>query len=159
MPEDFAPLDAQAADRCGPPAVLLTGHSSPEAALLRRLLGALQLPDHPVVCCTLPMLGQPLQRALESAQDMPQQDTPIPAERLPRVVVLSGLSGPEVHRLLDAYRALQIPRPILATTTPANLCMSVRDLLRHLLAEHAAMQQLRQEAEPAAPSQDGDSSV
>ncbi len=152
--ESFAPLDQQPASRCGPPAVLLTGHAEPEAELLHKLLEALELSGVPVGCCTLPMLGRPLLQALEqvSAGTRPAGEDPIPPDQLPRALILSGLTGAEVHRLLDAFRAARIPRPIVATTTPKNLRLTVRELLRHLLAEHAAMQQRRSQSAPD-PSQ------
>lgn len=119
----------------GPSAVFLCGYSIEESSRIASLLERIDAPGHRVILCTEPMLGQRLGEALEATEEAP----PVPPEKLPRVLVASGLAGPQIRTLLDAYASTQLPRPIFAAVTPSNLAFTVRDLLVELLQEHRAM--------------------
>lgn len=58
---------------------------------------------------------------------------------LPRAVILSGLSGREVHAVMAVYRGLGLPRPLWATLTPTSARWPLRQLLSALAAEDAAV--------------------
>lgn len=119
----------------GPLALLLCGYSSEESQTVSSFLKTLEASEHRVVLCTEPMLAQTLEQALTRTEEVP----PVPPDKLPRVIVLSGMSGAQVRLFLDQYASTQLPRPIFATVTPSNLGFTVRDLLIDLLKEHRAM--------------------
>lgn len=126
--DDEAPL--------GPPALLLCGYSPEESEAVASLLKKVEAPWHRVVLCTEAMLAQTLGEALAGGE---KSASPVPPEKLPRVLVLSGMTGAQLHALLGQYSSTQLPRPIFATATPVNLGVTVRDLLIDLLQEHRAM--------------------
>jgi hypothetical protein len=132
---EFKRIDEDEGPPPGPLALLLSGFSSEEAGTVSIFLGSLELPEHRVVLCTEPMLAKPLGEALTTTED----DPPVPSDQLPRVIVLSGLTGPQVRVFLDRYASTGLTRPIFATVTPSNRNFTVRDLLIELLREHRAM--------------------
>jgi len=81
------------------------------------------------------MLGGTLQAALATTAPGPA----VAADKLPRTVILSGLTGRQLHAMIDGWAAAGLAPPIWASTTPNNLEFTVRDLLRELLAEQRAM--------------------
>ena len=119
----------------GPLALLMCGHSSEESRTVSSFLGAISASEHRVVLCTEPMVAQSLGEALATTEESP----PVPPDKLPRVIVLSGMTGAQVRVFLDQYASTLLPRPIFATVTPSNLSFTVRDLLVELLQEHRAM--------------------
>ena len=84
------------------------------------------------------MLDHSLGAALEAATSLPDA-SPLPPDALPQVVVLSGMTGRQIHGLIDGWRAARLPAPIWASTTPSNLEFPVRVLVKELLAERRAM--------------------
>lgn len=132
----FESLDDDDRPGEGPPALLLAGFdpdaTDPASALLTRV-GA---PDHRVLLVTRDMLGGTLAEAL--SQEAPGE--PLPAEALPRVAILSGLTGRQMHALIDAWPETGLWRPIWASTTRSNLGFGLRNLLKELLAEQRAIE-------------------
>ena len=132
---EFKRIDKDEGAPLGPLALLLCGFSTDQAQTVSSFLGTVELADHRVVLCTEPMLSKPLGEALTTTED----DPPVPPDQLPRVIVLSGMTGTQVRIFLDRFSSTQLPRPIFATVTPSNLGFTVRDLLIELLKEHRAM--------------------
>lgn len=62
-------------------------------------------------------------------------DDPLPAEALPRVVLLSGVRYADVRSVVESWSTSDLPRPVFATTTARNLYFPARELLRHLMEE------------------------
>ena len=60
---------------------------------------------------------------------------------LPRAIIMCGLTQNELHRLMSGSREAGMKPPLWATLTPTSETWTVQDLLKELLAEHAAMQQ------------------
>ncbi|MGW8320346.1 MAG: DUF3783 domain-containing protein [Thermodesulfobacteriota bacterium] len=132
---EFKKIDQEEGAPLGPPALLLCGFSFEESRTLSSFLGTIDASEHRVVLCTEPMLARSLREALTTAEESP----PVPPDKLPRAIVLSGMGGARVRVFLDQYASTQLPRPIFATVTPSNLDFTVRDLLVELLQEHRAM--------------------
>jgi len=132
---EFKRIDQDEGAPLGPLALLLCGFSPEESRTIFSFLGTIDASEHRVVLCTEPMLAQSLGEALTTTEEVP----PVPPGKLPRVIVLSGMSGAQVRVFLDQYASTQLPRPIFATVTPSNLDFTVRDLLVELLQEHRAM--------------------
>jgi hypothetical protein len=135
----FRRIDQNSTRRRGTPRVLACGHSAEAAGKIAALLLALGVEDAAVRLATPDMIGMTLAEALAADTDEP----PVPADQLPPVLVLAGFSGSEVTRFLDGFSVTGLPRPIFAGVTPTNLGMTVRQLLRDLLAEHRAMAEAR----------------
>jgi hypothetical protein len=131
----FKRIDQDEGAPLGPLALLLCGFSLEESQTVSTFLETIDASEHRVVLCTEPMLAQPLGEALTTTEESP----PVPPDQLPRVIVLSGMTGARVRIFLDRYASTELPRPIFATATPSNLNFTVRDLLIELLQEHRAM--------------------
>jgi hypothetical protein len=132
---EFKRIDQDQGAPLGPLALLVCGYSPEESGIVSSLLGRIDASEHRVVLCTEPMLAQSLGEALTTTEEFP----PVLPDKLPRVIVLSGMTGAQVRCFLEQYSSTQLPRPILAAVTPSNLSLTVRDLLVDLLKEHRAM--------------------
>lgn len=119
----------------GPPAVLFCGFTPQEAMLMKTLLKAVGAEDHNILLCTEQMIMQPVGQALLATKQLP----PVPPDKLPRVMVMSGMSDEQIHGVLEGYSATRLRRPIFATATKRNLNYTVRELLVELLQEHRMM--------------------
>ncbi len=121
----------------GPPAVLLYGFAREEAPRVAALLEQADASGHQVVGVTTTMGEWTVARALEGDDE----GKLLPVDEVPRIVLLSGLTGRQVNAVLDAYRATDLPRPIFAVATPTNLAFTVVALLGDLLEEMRAATQ------------------
>lgn len=136
----FRKVDAGGGESFGPPALLLCGFAANEVEPVGELLRKVGVDGHRPILCTKPMVRQPLGEALAAAGS---EDPPAPPESLPRVMVLSGMTGPQIRAFLQGFGQTGLPRPIFASTTPHNLGILVRDLLVELLREHQEMAKQR----------------
>ncbi len=125
----------------GPPAVLVCGMTEEERATLATILERGGCGDFRIIACAEEMLGQTVGDALASSLQVTSE--PLPAEKLPRAAVLSGMKGLQIQAVLDAWDPALLPRPILAGTTEENLAFPLGGLLRELLAEHREIQKAR----------------
>jgi hypothetical protein len=131
----FESIDQDEAPGVGPAAVLLCGFAEQEVDPVGRLLAEAGAPDHAVIRVSEAMLGGTLQAALTATAPGPA----VAADKLPRAVILSGLTGRQLHAVIDGWAGAGLAPPIWASTTPHNLEFTVRDLLRELLAEQRAL--------------------
>jgi hypothetical protein len=132
----FEALDDASDAITGPPAVLLCGFERREAERLEALLHEIGATGHGAVCCTTTMGGWSVAQALGGDDG----GTLLPVGKVPRVVLLSGLTDEQVGAALDRYGTTGLPRPIFAVATPANLEFTVVQLLDDLMAERRAME-------------------
>jgi hypothetical protein len=130
----FQALDATSEETCGPHAALLCGFSRDEARSITALLEHAAA-DYRVVCCTTTMGNWTIERALGGDDG----GALLPVDKVPRVVLLSGLPDGQVQAVLEAYSSTGIARPIFAVATPANLGFTVIQLLEELIAERQEM--------------------
>lgn len=123
----------------GPSAVLLCGFSVAEAEQVRTVLDKAQTGTERLILCTEGMLQKHLEEALEGTME----EVPLAPDRLPRVIVLSGMTERQIEPFLETFKASGLPRPIFATATEWNLKRKVRDLLVDLLQEQRALSRSR----------------
>lgn len=133
----FQEIDRDDEEVLGPPAVLICGYPRDIDAKLRRLLESIGAGDHRLVFCTPTMVKQTLGAVLEGTAT----DQPAAPDQLPRVMILSGFTGAQIHGFLDGYPETELPRPILATVTRINLGFPIGGLLSELVAEQRAMKE------------------
>ena len=62
---------------------------------------------------------------------------------LQRAIVMSGISQMELHLLMSGCRKSGMQQPLWATLTSTSETRPIRDLLKELAAEHAAMKNRR----------------
>jgi hypothetical protein len=133
----FQAVEQDDLTRVGPRAILICGFSTASEAAVRELLGWVNAPDVPLIFCAEALLTLPLVEALTNVDAGP----PVPPDKLPPVMVLSGLTGQEIHGFLEHFAATNLPRPIFAAATPTNLTFTVKQLLAALRQERKAMPQ------------------
>ncbi len=63
----------------------------------------------------------------------------LPVGKVPRVMLLSGLTDAQVSTVLDGYPSTGIEQPIFAVATVTNLSFTVIQLLEDLMAERQAV--------------------
>ena len=123
----------------GSKAVLVCGYRPEEAQAVAGLLETIGVPGHTILLCTLSKLSQTLEQALCATDPAP----PVPEDKLPPVMILSGMSGSRIHAFIDGFPSTGLPRPIFASATQSNLQFIVRDLIIELLKEHQVMMENR----------------
>lgn len=133
---ELAALDRDGKEAFGPEAVLLCGYDRDEVPGVSALLQHADAAGHRVVSCTTTMGKWTIERALGGNDG----GTWLPVGKVPRVMLLSGLSDAKVQAVLDAYAATGLERPIFAVATPTNLGFTVIRLLEELMAERQAME-------------------
>lgn len=133
--EGFRKLKTEQTIIFGPNAVLLCGFALDEFELISGAVEKTGAVDHAVIYCTESMVGHSLKSALECSN---YYFPPVPADRLPRVLIMSGMNDEQIRDLLNHFPP-ELSRPIFATATPNNMKYTVRDLLMELLQEHKAM--------------------
>ena len=127
-------------DALGPAAVLLCGFSTDVESRVKKVLENVGAREHRILFCTKAMVKQPLGKALQSEDDSNRAAEP---DRLPRTMVLSGMSGSQLKAFLSEFRSCGLPRPIFASVTPHNLEFPVGKLLLELLNEQREMAKRR----------------
>lgn len=119
----------------GPNAVLLCGFALDEFEQICSAIEQTGAADHALIYCTEAMVGYSLKSALECSN---YYHPLVPADRLPRVLIMSGMDDRQVKQLLQNFPP-GLQRPIFATATPHNMKLMVRNLLIELVREHKAM--------------------
>ena len=144
MPDEentFRKIDRTDDERYGERALLLIGYSRAESETIGAHVEAIGAGSIRRLLATNEMVMGTVAEAFAVAD---QPDDVEPAD-LPRFVILSGLTGAEIHKFLDSYRQTGLPRPIFATSTPNNQSFTLRALLTELAAEHVEMMKLREQ--------------
>jgi len=136
----FHAIDRGREQTFGPRAILICGYDAGAAPALSDLLQRIGADGCALRFACVSVLTMPLEKALSAQSEEP----PIEADKLPRVMVLSGMTGGEIHDFLDGFSDTILPRPIFASATHNNLAFETRGLLAELLREHRAMMQSRQ---------------
>ena len=118
----------------GPDALLISGYDDDARRDLRLFLSLVLDREPPL----RPLSSESLDRTVEEVLRADETDAPLPAQRLPRVVLFSGCTLSQARRVLTQWKASGLPRPIFSVATDTNLQFTVRALLSHLLEEHRA---------------------
>lgn len=127
----------------GPRALLICGYTENEQISLKNHLKQKGLASISLQPCRVDSLNHKLKDVLkgESKGEL------IEAEKLPPVIVWSGIEHSELDSALQDFSASGLKRPIFATATEPNLDFTVKELLNHLLSEQKAMREAMNQSE------------
>ncbi|MBN2672791.1 MAG: DUF3783 domain-containing protein [Deltaproteobacteria bacterium] len=118
----------------GPNVFFVSGYTQAEADTLQEFLHLLGYENVPVKACTLDQLDTRLNTVLTEETET----APVGEGKLPHAMIFSGMTANDVQLVMRRFSECSLPRPIFATTTPTNLDFTVKELLKHLLAEARA---------------------
>ncbi len=121
----------------GPRKLLICGFSADIQPHVVKLLELLKLADIPRIWVTEEHAGTLISEILTLADSTGLGVT----SGLPRAIIMCGLTQNELHLLMSGSREAGMKPPLWATLTPTSETWAIQDLLKELLAEHAAMQQ------------------
>ncbi len=117
----------------GEKSVFLSGFAESEIEILRPFL--IEFDIDKFVLCSEKMLEMKVRDAFNFS------DKPLDREKLPRIMLISGIEFSRVHEILSSFKNTNLDRPIFATTTEHNLDFTVKELLLHLLEEQKMMRE------------------
>ncbi len=129
----------------GPRTILVTGYLADEQPQLLDMLAKLMLTDLPVKFISEAMADRTIGK-LATASESFGKGTP---SNLPRAVIMSGITENELHQIMSAYRAANLPSQLWATLTPTSETWSVSVLLEELAAEKAAFEKRSAQSDQA----------
>lgn len=121
----------------GPRAVFISGYTAESHTLLSLYVERIGLLNLEIVPCREDSIDRKIIEVLQNKTAAPL----IPAEKLPPVVLWSGISHSELDTALGSFHETGLMRPIFATTTERNLEFTVKELLRHLLNEQKSIRE------------------
>lgn len=119
----------------GPRAIFYSGYGENLQENLGPYLNERGLEGVSLIPCREDSLNLKVAHVLKDESTAPA----ISPEKLPRVMLLSGLEHRELEIFLGDFKNTGLVRPIFATTTLPNLDFSVKELLNHLLSEQRSM--------------------
>ncbi|NOQ41647.1 MAG: DUF3783 domain-containing protein [Desulfuromusa sp.] len=119
--------------------LLVCGYPEPEQQVLLSLLKESRLSAFPVIFATNGDMQRTLKNILES-DDKPDQGE---VSAMKRAIIMSGFSQKELHTLMAAHRASELPAQLWAALTPLSENWSVAALLDELAAEAEAIKKQR----------------
>ena len=136
---DFAPVEDVVDGAVGPLGVLAVGFDVHESNALGRVLSGVGLEEAPrVMDCTRAMLQGTLVDALRSG-DGNDDDAPLVSIE-PRALFLSGMSPPDLARVVDACIADDaLGRCAFAALVPRNMNRNLGDVLTEVLDDDRRM--------------------
>jgi hypothetical protein len=126
----------------GTPAVVLAGANEMEQFAVRELMNVNGLGEIPVIVVT----RRTIETTLNDLAQLPDGTGFGVEEKLPRAIVMSGLTEAQFHTMMDSYRKLGLPRPIWASVTPTSGSWTIKALLIELLNENRALREATQKA-------------
>jgi hypothetical protein len=138
----FARLEATDEVMFGPRALLCTGYTPEEQALLTALVTAAGLRELPCSFASAEhaslTVGELLRRGATGHPHLAgNEERTEPGEQ--RLVLFSGVRERELHAFIHAYRGSGLPRPLWATATEQSVTWSLSALLRELEQERASL--------------------
>lgn len=132
----FVPLNAED-PRYGPPALLLLGFQVEEAAQIQQLLKDLDGEFLQIVFCTEEMINASLWEAVNTKQH--NLEVAEIAKSLPRICILSGLTGEEMMMFIDAFPESGLEPPVFAALVPNSADKPVKELIEEIMGDHEMM--------------------
>ncbi|KAF2295630.1 hypothetical protein GH714_033352 [Hevea brasiliensis] len=133
----FVPLNADD-PVYGPPALLLMGFELDEALKIRQLLKELGGEFLQVIFCTEDMIPQSLWEAMHTSQ--PNLETVQIAKSLPRICILSGLSGEEMMMFIDAFPETGLEAAAFAALVPNSANKPLQELIDEIMGDHEMLE-------------------
>ncbi len=131
----FRPVGESNAPMHGAAAVLLSGFEVEEQKAIRQLMDTSGLEKIPAIYIVEALLDN----TLYELSRFPGEERAGETAKLPRAIVMSGLTEQQLHLLMDSYRKASFPRPLWATVTPTNEHWPVKRLLIELLKERESL--------------------
>lgn len=120
----------------GPRKLLICGFTSAGLAALDDVLAAAAIADLPRVFAGSADLEETLAHLLARPDEAGSgQASPMPA-----AIIMAGITENELHQLISSYRSAGLPNPMWATLTPTSENWTLRQLLKELSAEKAALE-------------------
>lgn len=123
----------------GPRRVLICGFTAEGQALLDKVLSASGIPDLDAIYARSSDLEATLQDLLAQSASS-GRGTP---SQMPAAIIMAGITENELHLLMSSYRKAGLPNPLWATLTPTSEHWTLRQLLKELSAERAALEKER----------------
>ena len=133
----FRAVDASDEEMFGEPAVLLAGLSAADQVRVRALMDEQGLAEVRAIVVT----RDTLELTLEALAVLPAGSGMGGEEKLPRAILMSGLTQRQFHALMDGYRGSGMARPLWAAVTPVSGQWTAKQLLIELLGEQKAMRE------------------
>lgn len=121
----------------GPRALFYSGFSEETSEILKNYFSGKGLENINIIPCREDSLEAKVSEVLEGGSSAPV----IEAEKLPPVMLWSGLAHSELDIALGGFSETGLKRPIFATTTEPNLEFTIKELLRHLISEQKQMRE------------------
>lgn len=115
----------------GPRAVFVSGYSEESHKVLLDFLEEKEILELDLVPCRIDDLEKKVEEVLENHSE----GELVAPEKLPPVMLWSGISHRELDLIIRNFKDNGLPRPIFATTTPHNLEFPIKTLMRHLLED------------------------
>ncbi|CAL9161937.1 unnamed protein product, partial [Musa hybrid cultivar] len=121
----------------GPPALLLMGFEEDEMEKIQMLLKELDGEFLKVIYCTEDMIKQTVWHAMHTEQ-INLVDVKI-AKSLPRLCILSGLSGEEMIMFIDAFPETGLQPAVFAALVPNSADKLLGDVIDEIMGDHEMM--------------------
>jgi len=121
----------------GPRAVFISGFSKESHQTIRDFLKEMGIKNINVVPCREDSINLKVLKVLEYQSESPI----IPAEKLPPLMMWSGIDHSELDTVLGSFSETKLQRPIFCTSTEHNLDFTIKELINHLLNEQKAMRE------------------
>lgn len=130
----------------GPRAVFISGYPEESLVVLEDFLNKGGFDNIRLIQARADHVGMTVGEVLESQSEAEL----VPPEKLPPVMLWSGIGHLELDSIIKSFRENGLPRPIFATTTKGNLNFDIRTLIRHLLSDQQeirdAQRKMREQA-------------
>lgn len=121
----------------GPRTLFICGFPENTGTLMSKYLKNKGLDDINIKLCREDSLSETISQVLSKESVAPV----IPHEKLPPVMLWSGIDHNELDTALGDFAETEIPRPIFATTTEHNLNFTVKEFLQHMLSEQKSIRE------------------
>jgi len=121
----------------GPRALFFSGFPEETHDIMTKFFRDKELTNIKIIPCREDSVDRKISDVLSIESD----STPLPAEKLPPVMLWSGLEHGELDIALGCFQETGLKRPIFATTTEHNLDFTVKELLQHLLSEQKSIRE------------------
>jgi hypothetical protein len=119
----------------GRPKLLLCGFAISAQPKFRSILEMAGLRDIPVVWATAAVAEKPLSALL----DLPNNSGAGEDSRLPRAIIVSGITENQLHALMTLCRKSGMQNALWAALTPTSETWTIQRLLSELQAERRAL--------------------
>lgn len=134
-PASFSQVSRSAKPLYGPRKLLICGFTPEGQAMIGDVITAAAIDKLPLVYAGSDDLEMSLNDLL-TRQDKTGHGKP---SRMPAAIIMAGISENELHQLMSSYRNVGMPQPMWATLTPTSENWTLRQLLKELSAERAAL--------------------